>query len=568
MSKLGVALGFSATLTMGLSLASSVAALQQPNGTPIPTQPGCDSNQPTGLAAEFACVCTQPNTCNIGDVCPDPNNCPSGQNGDCETTMWHSFNDNTCIPSNMSGLDPYAEAAVVPETFHPTCPQTFSLISRGTAMFQDAFGWYNVTGSEPAPSDLHVMLDCSSTPGTEVVLDLQSEPGYQGGDIGFFIITPESHGSPSTCDGGNCCASVTRLQNGVGYAYYSQRDYNPDCNGQDSYIHLITYGSHVWNNKFYFAWEDIHGGSNNDFTDLVTGVSGLHCSGGGQPCDTSQDGICGQGITECQQGELVCEPVHEAVTEKCNALDDDCNGTIDDDATCEVADHICHQGRCVPPCNSGEFPCVGATVCDNDNGLCVHPDCVGVDCTDGTVCREGDCVEPCDGVVCPHGQQCFADKCLDLCAGVVCPTGDACIEGLCLDGCAECNGITCNQPLICNQDEGNCADPSCPNGCPEGTYCDNGECKDACEGAICPGGEPCVNGECGGTSEGGGGAGGNQLPGPGGSGGTGGSSNSSSTNGGGPSCLCRVGVPSRRGATGLALLGLGLVVALRRSRRR
>jgi hypothetical protein len=36
--------------------------------------------------------------------------------------MWHSWNDDSCIPSNVSGLDPYAEAATVPETFHPTCP--------------------------------------------------------------------------------------------------------------------------------------------------------------------------------------------------------------------------------------------------------------------------------------------------------------------------------------------------------------------------------------------------------------------------------------------------------------
>ncbi len=565
MIKLSIAVGFIATLAAGLSLAPTAGALEQPNGAPIPTQPGCNGGQPTGLAAEFACVCTQPNICNIGDPCPSQNNCPNGQNGECEATMWHSFNDNTCIPSNLSGLDPYAEAAVIPETFHPTCPQTFSLISRGTAMFQDAFGWYNVTSAEPALSDLHVMLSCSATAGTEVVLDLQSEPDYQGGDIGFFIITPESLQAPGSCANGDCCATVARVGSGEGHVYYSERDYNPDFEGVDSYIHLITYGSHVWDNKFYFAWEDIYGGSNNDFTDLLTGVSGLHCSGGGQPCETGQEGICGRGITECQQSELVCEPVFEAVAELCNALDDDCNGAIDDDASCEVEGHICHQGSCLPPCNSGEFPCIGNTVCDQQNGLCVHPDCVGADCADGTICREGSCVEPCEGVHCPHGQHCFADKCLDLCAGVLCPQGDVCIEGLCLAGCTECDGITCEHPLECNQVEGDCVDPSCPDGCPEGTYCDGGECKDACDGAICPGGEPCVNGQCGGTSEGGGGAGGNQLPNPGGNGGTNGSLDQAE---GGPSCLCRVGLPSRGGATALALLGLGLLVAARRARRR
>jgi hypothetical protein len=113
---------------LGLALAllgAPALALTQADGTPIPTHPGCNSGKPTGLAAVFSCICKQPNVCNIGAACPgnmDPNSCDKGQNGDCESTMWHSWNDDSCIPSNVSGLDPYAEAATVPETFHPTCP--------------------------------------------------------------------------------------------------------------------------------------------------------------------------------------------------------------------------------------------------------------------------------------------------------------------------------------------------------------------------------------------------------------------------------------------------------------
>jgi hypothetical protein len=553
-------------LAAGLLWTTPTAALTQPNGATIPTEPGCDGGQPTGLAAELSCVCQQPGVCNIGDVCSSPTDCDDGQNGTCETTMWHSYNDNTCIPSNTSGLDPYAEASVTPETFKPTCPQTFSLITRGTAMFQDAFGWYNVTGSAPQPSDLHVMLDCSAQPGDEVVLDVLNEPGYLGGEIGFFIITPESHSSPGTCAGDNCCASVTRLQSGEGYAYYSERDFNPDFAGNDSYIHLLTYQSHVWNNKFYFAWEDIHGGSNNDFTDLVTGVSGIHCAGGGQPCDTGSDGICGLGITTCDQGELGCESLFDSFTEQCNGVDDDCDGAIDDDPVCPNADDICHQGSCVPPCSRGEFPCPGGTECDNASDVCVHPTCVGVTCTDGEVCRQGSCVEPCDGVVCPHGQRCLADKCVDLCASVSCSSGEVCVEGKCMPGCAQCNGITCNLPLSCDTSSGQCLDDSCATECPDGTYCSAGECKDQCEGVVCPGDQVCVDGQC--QEPGAGGAGGSGLPGLGGAGSGAGADDqfASEPSGSGSSCACGAGSSNGNSAAYLLLFVAPTVAGARRRR--
>src|SRR5438445_387796 len=161
----------------------SAFALQQPNGTTIPTAPGCANNQPSGLLAAFACACTQPNICNVGTPCPNQTTCDNGQHRTCESTMWHSFNDNTCIPSNHSGLDPIMEASTTPETFHPTCALTFTILTRGTSQFRDVFGWYNVTGQKPQPNDLHPMLGCGDAAGHSVVLDIQHEPAYLGGDI-------------------------------------------------------------------------------------------------------------------------------------------------------------------------------------------------------------------------------------------------------------------------------------------------------------------------------------------------------------------------------------------------
>ena len=103
---------------------------------------------------------------------PGSTSCDPGTNGTCETTIWHEVNDDPCIPTHLSGLDPSSEAAVTPETFRPSCPQTFTVVTRGTALFQNAFGWYNATGSKPKVADLHVMLDCNAQPGDSAVLDL------------------------------------------------------------------------------------------------------------------------------------------------------------------------------------------------------------------------------------------------------------------------------------------------------------------------------------------------------------------------------------------------------------
>jgi uncharacterized protein (TIGR03382 family) len=481
----------------GVLVSAPAGALEQPGGAPIPSQMGCDGGQPTGLAATFACVCDTPGVCNIGEPCPgnqDPNSCDDGQNATCETTIWHAWNDNPCVPSNLSGLDPWTDGAVTPETFQPTCPLTFTVLTRGTARFQNAFGWYNVTGQAPEPDDLHVMLDCDDLPGTEVVLDLQGDPRYLGGQIGFFLVTPEDHGAGGQCAGGNCCARVDRLP-GAGYVFYSERGYNPDAAGASSLIHLVIFDSQLDERKFYFAWEDTFGAANNDFTDLVTSVEGVECSGGGERCDTGAPGVCSVGLTACRAGSLDCVGLEDSGPEACNALDDDCDGIVDEDATCPAGE-VCDGGRCLPHCELGEeFACPQYAVCDADSGRCVDPDCVGVSCPEGSICLGGDCVAPCDGVVCPHGQRCDRGECRDPCAGVTCPDGQVCREGICLDGCGSCAGLVCSGGLVCTAG-GDCEDPACPGGCPEGTYCAGGDCVDACEGAVCPAGQSCVGGEC------------------------------------------------------------------------
>jgi MYXO-CTERM domain-containing protein len=412
--------------------------------------------------------------------------------------MWHVFNDNTCIPSKHSGLDPVAEASTTPETFRPTCALTFTVVTRGTAQFHDVFGWYNVTGAKPDSSDLHPMLGCTDGAGKASVLDLSKEPAYKGGEIGFFLLTPESHTGDKHCAGGDCCPSLTRLAGGEGYVFYSERKYNPDLSGSTatSFIHLLTYDSHITKTKFYFAWEDIFGGSNNDFTDLVASVEGVQCSGGGVSCDTGKKGRCAHGVTECAAGVVSCASLLDPRAEACDGVDDDCNGAVDDGAKCPTPGDLCRDGRCVPPCGKGEFKCGPGTTCDDASGLCVDPKCVGKSCPDGQICRGGTCGAPCSDVACPHGQVCIDDACIDPCASTKCAAGQVCRSGVCFDGCTSCSGVSCADGTKCDGATSDCVDPSCATPCGPGTFCKSGTCVDACEGAKCPSGQTCEKGQC------------------------------------------------------------------------
>ena len=247
---------------------------------------------------------------------------------------------------------------------------------------------------------------------------------------------------------------------------------------------MLTYDSTITARKFYFAWEDIFGGSNNEFTDLVTSVEGVECSGAGETCDTGKPGACAVGVSGARTAALGCEAITGAQPESCDGVDNDCNGAIDDGATCDGG-KLCRDGACVGPCSQAiEFPCVGGAVCDEASGLCIDPNCAS-----------GGCAKSCDGVVCPHGQECLQGSCVDLCRRVSCGGGEVCVRGVCVAGCNRCDGIVCGNGLRCG-DGGQCVDASCASACAAGSFCKSGSCVPACDGARCPDGQSCRAGAC------------------------------------------------------------------------
>jgi hypothetical protein len=384
-----------------------------------------------------------------------------------------------------------ADADVIPDTFSPFCDLTFTVLARGSVN-NDLFGWYNVVPDpsnpnntlKPADQDLYAIVMESDGIGSSRTINIRQSPHYRGGEIGFFMAVGKN--IDWDADGGGWIR-------GVSYVFYSQRQFNPDNVGTDSQIHLLIWQSVTHENSFYFGWEDLLGGGDNDFDDLLTRVDGIQCSGGGAACDTGDRGICAQGTMQCQKGELTCVPNQTARAEACNAFDDDCNGLTDDGAPCPE-DKICDRGACVAPCNAGEFPCSGSTVCDRTTGYCVDPACATITCADGQTCRDGQCVNPCDGVVCPFDQVCRIGVCVDPCVSITCDEGFTCELGVCQScSCTLCpSGTQCLNNL--------CIEDACATiECQAGFHCNAGDCVDNCAGALCPGGVSCAAGYCEGS---------------------------------------------------------------------
>jgi Notch 1 len=464
--------------------------------------------------------------------------------------------DGTIVPANLSmqdaldtyeppagSLDEVKDAAEVPQIFRPrlSSPVVF-LDIRETAGFEDSFGWYNVgddvSTAAGRNANLHPVMGCG-VPMVNGAGDAKTHSGnpafyvrdaeepdtisvnfaaealagrYKGGFIGFYLITPEDLASPTNPLPGRAinCGDFKQDATGkslFGFIYFTQKDLNND----GDFVHHVAYRSRV-TDRFFFGFEDLFRGGDNDFEDMALRIDGLTppcvpsaevCDGVDNDCDGLIDaadpdlpgtgtsclcddvaqvcdngprfGQCRTGVTACTAGAITCHGTGTPSGEVCDGLDNNCNNLVDDNPTgiggsCDGVDaDLCREGQIV--CTAGALVCNDTTAanvetCNNFDDNC-----------DGRV-DEGD---PGGGAPCGSS------------LGVCTPGTFHCIGGTLL-----CQGGNAGGPERCNGLDDNCDGVVDDNPTDVGVSCGAtsvGEC--ALGQTICVGGSLSCAGEIG-----------------------------------------------------------------------
>jgi MYXO-CTERM domain-containing protein len=216
-------------------------------------------------------------------------------------------------------------------------------------------------------------------------------------------------------------------------------------------------------------------------------------------CVTGLPGACGVGVGDCVDGVPDCRPINEPTDETCDGTDDDCDGTID-----EGLRNACGSCGDIPPdtCNDFDDDCDGRLDEEADCGAgecrfgeCA-PACVNNECTGTLQCVADYCVDPClIDEFCAEGLSCNGEtgRCEDLCSDVECEAGTICLDGACVPD--DCFSTGCNDGEVCT--DGVCVADACIGvECEAGEFCFRGDCIGSCATVSCQGDEICVDGVC------------------------------------------------------------------------
>jgi len=253
----------------------------------------------------------------------------------------------------------------------------------------------------------------------------------------------------------------------------------------------------------------------------------------GAACETGDPGICSTGTNACTpEGDVRCVADNVPVAEECNGLDDDCDGTPDNDdpgggSNCRTGLFgVCAAG--ITQCaGAAGVECVQTTMSSTEACNGMDDDCdgqtdegipgVGGGCNTGMagICASGTnvCDESGGSIICQPDQTAVAETCNNLddnCNDVVDDnvpgTGGSCATGLpgvCSTGTLTCNGAIAS--IQCVQDQqaapaeicGNMLDDDCNGQADDG--CGGGTCShDICISgvALVSGCDPCVTQIC------------------------------------------------------------------------
>ncbi len=210
---------------------------------------------------------------------------------------------------------------------------------------------------------------------------------------------------------------------------------------------------------------------------------------------------CNAGQSVCKNGQWSACNAAPVPPEVCNGKDDDCDLAVDEVDSCNGPGAVCLCGSCVMPCFRGE--CGNGFFCVNN--YCVKDPCCGIACPKGKICANGKCLDPCDNMsfICLPSQECRLGKCIDkdcFSPDKDCPVGEVCIPGE-KDGeigtCQQdlCYSVTCQAGEFCR--DGQCIKSCTDVNCLKGFKCQDGSClEDKCANVTCRSHQVCINGEC------------------------------------------------------------------------
>ncbi len=317
-----------------------------------------------------------------------------------QTTRMQQCLNRAVTGEGSATIDARMDAAIQPEAYRPvenpvgsgSYPVTFRAIGEG-AGYHNNFGWVFTDVDPTNPANLNQIFDCRSggacdcpcdpetmRPGGawQRTIDFATVPGFvPGRTITFWLRTPERiDGSGNDPDG---CGNLADTSNRI---YFTSKSLNDD----GDYVHFLVYESVTYTDSYYFGFEDLFRGGDNDFEDMLVRADGLvplctpqpeTCNNTDDDCDLMVDeGItrgcttaCGSGTETCTAGSYGTCSAPTPSTESCNALDDDCDGRLDEGLT----------RSCMNSCGTGTEICVAGAFADCSAPTPTIEDCDGND---------------------------------------------------------------------------------------------------------------------------------------------------------------------------------------------